>query len=311
MRNLIYTIIVLGSAAIGGQSDAADQPNATAVAAMDAGGILAGRAPRATALTEFEQLVCPLDQGGGMLTAIVNAALAHGGAGEDFSVDVAERADDERLGGIASADAGGVTFPWYKPNCDRPSYLTEHTKRLCDEASWSEPIFEMFVGYFTRADYERPLMTTWHLMGATLCVSGQEFPNLLRERGVSENNARIIKRDRPGSCLSAVMRGDADVAVLPDSVADEAMRDMGLIDKIIRQPALDDIVTLHAVAVRDDADANATLAIIDRGLNEIRESGEWFEIVASYLSGHTHDAPHSHEAHSHNEEAHSRTALAD
>lgn len=268
--------------------------------------ILEGRAPQATALQEFEQLICPFEGEGGMLTAIVNAALSHGGAGEDISVRIAETTDRAEL-----ISMRGVTFPWYKPRCDRPSHLTEHTRWLCEQAEWSEPIFEMFVGYFTRADYERPLTSSWHLMGATICASGSEFPNLLRERGVSESNARIIIKPLPDACLESVVAGEADVAILPDSVADEALRENGMMDAIIRQPALDEVVTLHAIAQKGDAAGAATLAMLNRGMDEIRRSGEWFEIVARHLANHPHDGGYRHESHRHDEGAEEFTARLD
>lgn len=273
--------------------------------------ILGGRAPQATALAEFEQLICPLDTGGGMLTAIVNAALAHGGADEGFSIKVDTAKNARETIAKAGEATRGITFPWYKPKCDRPSYLTEHTRRLCSDAAWSEPIFEMFIGYFTRADYERPLTASWHLMGATICVSGNEFPNLLKERGVSENNAKIVVADKPGACFDAVILGAADIAVLPDSVADQALREKGMVDAILRHPGMDEMVTLHAVAQKGDEEGAATLAILDKGMNEIRESGEWFEIVANYLAGHDHSGGHEHVAHNHASAEQTLTASVD
>lgn len=257
----------------------------TAAAPSEDEGILTGRAPRQSAANDFHDFVCAFNSSGGMLTAIVNAALGAEMDDGEFSVSI----DSGKQAQGATRIASDLSFPWYKPNCARPSYLTAHTRALCKDFVWSEPIYEMLVGYFSAVDYDRPLDRHEDVFGTTLCLAGREFPEMLHEVGLSNLNTRLMFEKSPAACLGAVADGRADLTLLPINMAAVEMDHFGLRDRIIGHHHLDRVMTLHAVASQDSLNASDNIALFNRGLESLRGSGEWFEIVEKFADGHDHD----------------------
>ena len=58
---------------------------------------------------------------------------------------------------------------------------------------------------------------------------------------------------------------------------------MGLADQIVENPRLSSIQSAAVMAWKDNPKARAYLDIINRGLAEMRQSGEWNSIVSGSL----------------------------
>lgn len=217
---------------------------------------------------------------GGFISRIVVAALDRGAPETPAEVALAEGPEPHK----AALDADDlVSFPWYRPSCEEPAFLNEHTKRLCAEFEWSESLYEMFIGFYSREDRGRVLSSTRDVYGSTICVSGTEFPNMLREFGITPYNSLIQKAASPRECLDNVLSGEADYAFLPDDAAGRLVQGDEAYAALERQPRVDGMITLHAVAPKGAADAVRTLEALDRGVAEIRADGSWFNIIAAAL----------------------------
>lgn len=255
-------------------------------------GILAGRTPKIAAAADFHDYICSHNSDGGMLTAIVDAALRQ--EISDVEYDVSINQGKSAFQEAKAHEDTQMSFPWYRPNCERGSFLTEHTKSLCDNFQWSESLYEVVVGYFSAKGYDRPLRRHPDVFGATLCVPGVEFPQMLHEVGVSDLNTRIIVRKSPAACLIAVKKKEADLALMPVSMAATEIEHLGLEDEIVPHVALDRVLSLHAIAPLTSESAADDVSLLNSGLQKIRKSGEWFNIVQDFADGHDHDHAYDH-----------------
>ncbi len=269
------------------------------------------------AIFEFEELTCPYNSDGGMVTKIVNQAMATVIAPDDFEIsfvaadghgdDLASarsrpefsafRDQREKLMADRLASHDNVlTFPWYRPNCDAPALLTDHTRNLCENYRWSEPLYGVLIGTYLRPDFEREPQSHRAIYGATICQSGEELPRMLRERGVSDLNARLIKGDTPRACFDMLLSGEADVAIMPLLTGNRLQRDFAEFEDIRSAFKLDIEMTVHAISPAEDAQGVDHIRALNRGVANIRESGVWEGIVNEFFAGHDHDASYR-EAH--------------
>ncbi len=285
------------------------------------GGILANHRKELGAIFEFDDLTCPFNEDGGMITKIVNQAMATVIAPDDFQVsfvtagshghakaDVRKTAslkalDDQRetlLADILAKERRKLTFPWYRPNCSAPTFLTDHTRDLCDNHQWSEPLYEVLIGTFVRSDFGIQHTKHTDLYGRTICQSGEELPRMLHERGVSDLNARLIWGPSPKRCFDKLLSGEADAAIMPLLTGARLQREHSEFEEIQSAFKLDVKMTIHAISAADDKPSAKHIKALNLGIKNLRASGEWEEIVEEFFMGHSHETPYAKaQAHKH------------
>jgi hypothetical protein len=99
------------------------QPSASTASPAD-GSILNGNRKQLHAKFEFEDLTCPLNQDGGLVTKIVNEAMKTVIPPQGFATTFVGHS----TGASDVADTQALKFPFYRPNCAEPALLNEHAK---------------------------------------------------------------------------------------------------------------------------------------------------------------------------------------
>ncbi len=84
-------------------------------------------------------------------------------------------------------------------------------------------------------------------------------------------------------CFQGLVDGTYDVATIESQLSNITIEDMGLADQIVENPRLSSIQSAAVMAWKDNPKARAYLDIINRGLAEMRQSGEWNSIVSGSL----------------------------
>lgn len=257
------------------------------------GGILGGARKHLHAKFEFEDLTCPLNEDGGMITKVVNEAMKTVIAPQGFSTkfighDVS----------LSETETQGLIFPLYRPNCAEPSHLNDHARDLCENRIWSDPLHAIIVASYQRAGFEHKVTKVRNLYGLTICQAGSELPRILGERGVSKLNARIITKGNPAACFKALSAGTVDIAMMPLSTGSRILEGVEKYSQIEQIPELDYVLTLHAVGKSGSARAMLDIEALNLGLSNIRSSGKMMEIAKDYFFGHDHDAKYD-SAHNH------------
>lgn len=178
----------------------------------------------------------------------------------------------------ASTEPGPIlSFPWAMPNCSDPTALSPQSVYLCDNYSFSEPLYEITLGMFISLDKSLAAEdAASSFEGKSICVTQFHTSDLLYQNGITAANAHIVLSADFESCLSGLETGEFDAIVADYQSFDSVMPlSIGLMDI----PAFAQKSTLHAIAYRQNPDALEALAMANLGLKQILKSGEWFGIV--------------------------------
>ena len=216
----------------------------------------------------------------GIIPDILAAALRRGGY--QNHLDIARPNGISEVLQVSTAPSALLSFPWTLPNCDETASLSPQSAYLCNNYTFSDPLYEITLGIFTSAD--SPLTTAENassFAGKTICVPQFHSADLLGQNGISATSATIVLAPDFRSCLAGLETGTYD-AVLADyqSFASILPTTRDLVDI----PVFAQKTTLHAIAFTQNPAALEVLDMANAGLKDILKSGEWFGIVNQHLS---------------------------
>ena len=217
---------------------------------------------------------------GGMITDLVSRALKAVAPGQQSRVAfVNDRA--AHLNFLIPDGAFDVSFPWYKPDCSKSERLNAETQRRCAEFEFSNPIFEVRVGFYTRlGDALVEIRSLAALSGKRLCRPNGQFTFDLEQNGLVEPNVSVETQYTAQQCFVRLVEGQVDVVTLVKSEGDEQLRQLGIVDSVTEIDGLESAQTLHALVAKQSPNGQAHLDLINQGLAELMASGKWFEVVA-------------------------------
>ncbi len=216
----------------------------------------------------------------GVIPDILKAALRSGGYFGEIDI--------ERPSGIsgvlqASTEPGALlSFPWALPACSEPAALSPQSVYLCNNYSFSEPLYEITLGMFTVADNPLAMAdTASSFESKSICVPQFHTSDLLFQNGIEATSANIVLSSDLLNCLAGLATGEFDAIVADyQSFGTFLPSDGGLVDI----PAFAQKSTLHAIAYSRNPTALEMLATANSGLKQLLQSGEWFAIVNQHLA---------------------------
>jgi len=215
----------------------------------------------------------------GVLPDILAAALRNGGFEGALEIARPENVSDVLQASVQPEAL--LAFPWIMPQCEDAASLSPQSAYICENYTFSDPLFEITLGIFTRAD--SPLVeasTPAAFAGKTICVPQFHTDDILRNSGILAANATAIFANNFQSCLAGLEESTFD-AVVGDyqSFASYAPAQSGIIDI----SAFAQSSTLHAIAYSQNPAATEMLGIVNVGLKKILVSGEWFSLATQHL----------------------------
>ena len=219
-----------------------------------------------------------------MMTEVTNVALSKADGKPSYKIDFINDWG-AHLQPLITDHAYDFSIAWFKPNCAVVDRLSDDSKFRCNNLDWSAPLFEQIVGYYTRADHPRPASHK-DLFGLTICRPSGYATFMMEEQGLVEPN---IVFKRPGAttdCFEGLVNGTYDVVVLAADTAQGAIAKVGAKDKVAFHDHLSYVATMHAVIAKTNPKGKEYLAALDSGIKKLKESGEWFQIVARHMSQH-------------------------
>ena len=224
-------------------------------------------------------------KGGGMLVRLATTALQRGGNDREFNLNFVDdwAAHFDTLLPIGAFD---VSIAWYIPDCTKIDLLSDGMKRRCTELDASLPIYESVVGFYTLSDSEYANVKNYaDYAGARICRPNGWFTFDLEEQGLSEPIVEMMLDEaQPGDCFKAVLEGRADVTSLE---VESAFAELGSLeegDKVVQNPYLTNLLSLSFVTHKTNPRGRVYIAMLNKGLIEMRESGEWYAVVADSLA---------------------------
>lgn len=226
--------------------------------------------------------------GGGFLVRLATTALNRAGNSRDYSVSFVNDWS-AHLDTLLPLGAFDVSLAWYIPDCSNRSYeWSEETNKRCTQFDSTVSVYDTVIGFYTLPDSEYAKARSFEdFKGATVCRMEGWFTHDLEENGVYEPNVTLLRPVTATECMDAVLTGVADVASFEVQLAADAMSDMGVTpNDIVENPFVNTVAGLRFVTHRTNPFGRQYMAMLNRGLNEMRESGEWYAIISDTLREH-------------------------
>jgi ABC-type amino acid transport substrate-binding protein len=157
---------------------------------------------------------------------------------------------------------------------------------LCDNALYSDPILEVVIGLFTRADSKFTFATDESILGKSICISGDQDVSPLNGQGrdwISQKRVTAVRKPTLLDCASAVQTQEADAFVASDLEGRFVLDRLGLSRdfRMLERPL--GIRGVHVVAARERVQASELISAVNRGLKELKETDAYAAIVRSHL----------------------------
>lgn len=217
--------------------------------------------------------------GGGMITRMVDRSMQLGNP--DQAYDMIFINDwGSHLETLLPTGAVDMVFPWFRPNCDRVENLGPASAYRCTDFNHSEPFYELFVDFYTLNDSPYAGADSHDdLFGARVCRPEAWFTFDLEAEELVEPNITYVTTVSQQGCVELLRNGEVDVMTYDALPAEEDIREAGMEGMVATLEPLRGTVTTHIFVSKNNAFANEALPIINAGLEELRLSGEWFNIV--------------------------------
>ncbi|MBL9052603.1 MAG: transporter substrate-binding domain-containing protein [Tabrizicola sp.] len=222
--------------------------------------------------------------GGGIMNRLATAALQRAGNDRDMTI---EWVDDwgSHLEVLLPTGAMDISSAWQMPpDCTNPN-LGEYSMYRCTNFDKSLPVYEMAFSYITMADSKYANVANFaDLAGARICRPKDWEMEMLEMEGLVDPFITMVYRPTLEDCAQALVDGEADVYADGVETAAVLFENLGVTDKIAVNPYLVQFPTFHFIVSKSNPRGRVYLAMINRGLTEMRETGEWYDIVSSSLA---------------------------
>ncbi len=217
--------------------------------------------------------------GGGLITRMVNRSMELGNADQEYTL-LFINDWGAHLDVLLPTGAADMVFPWFRPDCSKVENLSPASAYRCTDFNHSEPFYEALVGYYTIKGGAFEGATSYSdLIGARLCRPESWFTFDLEAEELMPPNVELVRPVPVDGCWQLLMDGEVDIISLEALPAEEGARELGFSDRVAKLESLTSAQTLHVFVSKDNQLANDALPIINAGLQQLRTSGEWFNIV--------------------------------
>lgn len=223
-------------------------------------------------------------EGGGIMNRLALTALQR--AGNDREAEL-NWVDDwgSHLDVLLPTGAMDISSAWMMPDCSKLELLGEFSTRRCTEFDRSLPVYEMAFSYITLSDNKYANVPNYSdLAGARICRPKDWEMEMLEVEGLVEPFISMTFLPTLADCAEAMVNGEVDLYVDGTETAIKLFAELGASDRIAINPYLVQFPTFHFIVSKSNPRGRVYLAMINRGLTEMRESGEWYDIVASSLA---------------------------
>jgi ABC-type amino acid transport substrate-binding protein len=262
-----------------------ERPQAMLPPVGDASTAAVAAAPKITVLAMGRApLAEPQLPAGGLIPELLRSSLSKARLGRpEIELRWATAAPVKSL---LSDDSIDISLPWDGADCERPNDLVQSSAVLCDKALYSDPIFEVVVGLFTRADSKFTFATDDSILGKSICVSGDQDVSPLNRQGrdwISQKRVNAVRKPTLVDCASAVQALEADAFVASDLEGRYVLDRLGLSRdfRMLERPL--GIRGVHVVVAREHVQASELISAVNRGLKELKETDAYAAIVRNHL----------------------------
>lgn len=282
MRLSLSCIDGLPQGLAGGVEVAASEPSAPAPVVVVAGTANTRSKINLVTASDYAPFTDRELPNGGLLTDVVDAAMRQAAPGEGYAIHWVE-AWDSHLEPLLSNALIDMGFPWIQPDCN----ATPDEYR-CANFVFSDPMFEMLMLLFTRADDPIAFLQDSDVHGRTLCrPAGYAVHQMDRpdRRWLSDNLVELKQPRSVADCFEMLVSGEVDAVVLNEFTGRTAMKELGLKDQVaIVQSRPLAIEGLHVLVHKTHPQAQQMLDTINAGLRGIKQDGTYQSIIDTHMT---------------------------
>ncbi|OYX24840.1 MAG: hypothetical protein B7Z10_08140 [Rhodobacterales bacterium 32-66-7] len=221
---------------------------------------------------------------GGILTRLGLVAFTRGGNNRETRLDWV---DDwgSHLEVLLPSKAFDLSIGWDGIDCTKMDLLSPDMVRRCTEVRLSDPVYEVVYGLYSLPDNPYAEVRSFaDLAGSRLCRPDGWATADLEVEGLSPPAVTYVQPLDADGCVKALIAGEADVMSIEVESAVDSIERGDLVGDIVQNPYLIKIASLHFATHVTNARGIEYLEMLNRGLAEMRETGEWYDIVASTLA---------------------------
>lgn len=222
--------------------------------------------------------------GGGIYVRMAATAMRRGGNDRDFKIAYV---DDwgAHIATLLPSNAFDLSIAWSKPDCSRMDMLGEFAVTMCTQFEFSLPVYEVAYSYNTLVDSKYAGARSFaDYQGARICRPEGWPISDIEVEGLAEPAVTFVHPKSPMDCAEMLLAGKVDLYSLEVETTTANFEELGATDKVELNPALATFNTHHLVISKSNPRAAEYIEIVNRGLQEMRESGEWYDIVATGLA---------------------------
>ncbi len=219
--------------------------------------------------------------GQGMATELVNAALENMPSPVTYSITW-EDDWSKHLDPMLKQSQVDMGFPWFRPDCD-----ADPGEFRCANFHYSDPLVDLVILLFTKADGGLTFAKDEELHGKTLCrPSGYFTHDLEREdrQWLSRGLVKLEQPPTPDDCFNMLMSGEVDAVAVNEFLGVQKMFQMGLTDRVVPLPRPLSVEGLHVVISKTHWRGTTFLFRFNAGLAELKQTDQYNEIVQRHLA---------------------------
>ncbi len=221
--------------------------------------------------------------GGGIFTQLVEMSVFRAAPDRAYTLTFINDWQ-AHIDALLPAHAYDLSFPWTRPDCEHAASLSAGDRNRCENFAFSAPFYEVVDGFFARKDSGLGEATRYsEFNGKRICRPEGYTTGVLDAAGLVAPTVELVRPTQVSVCFDKLMKGEVDLVSLDTQVAvDEAAR-MGLTDQIVENPQLNHVKTLHVIAHKSNPEAVKALDMLNAGITQMYQSGEWYDIVSTAL----------------------------
>ena len=222
--------------------------------------------------------------GGGIFVRMAATAMQRGGNDRDYEISYV---DDwmSHIDVLLPTGAFDVSIAWESPDCSKLDMLGEFSARMCTDFDFSLPIYEAAYTFNTLPDSKYAEARSFaDYTGAKICRPEAWPLGDLEVQGLTPPVVEYVQPKSPMECAEMLLKGEVDIYSIETETSVANFKELDATDKIATNPALTTFISYHFLTSKTNPRGRVYIAMLNRGITEMRESGEWYDILATGLA---------------------------
>lgn len=222
--------------------------------------------------------------GGGIFPRLAATAMQRAGNNRDYTLAFV---DDwqSHLDVLLPSGAFDISIAWESPDCTKMDMLGEESVKRCTELEYSLPIYELVNVFYTLKDSPYAAAKTYaDFKGARICRPDGWGLGDLEVNGLAPPFITVIRPVTPIECAEKVLAGEVDVYTIEVETVAANFAQLKASDKVVENSYLSIILPYHFITSKTNPRGRVYISMLNKGITEMRETGEWYDIVATSLA---------------------------